>query len=299
MFPLMLTLTLVAGTDPQPPVATQPKVQMPRLTDGPGLPKPLSALTSVARPVVTNAAQPLPPLNLPPLTRPGTAASSNRLPPFTGGLSPSPLNDARKVFDWHFGQIVDEENRSRFDRAVVAEQAKLGPGEKKEFDVRMFGDGLGRPLAFDRLLETRRTSVLSTAPPGFRLLTKPSRDVVTTGAVCVSRDGVYARDCDRLLLPARPSEDRFTQSRMARDVAAIKGMSVPQAELDRQRLGYDRVRSLLTPAGPDAVSSMRDVRPPAMPLPNATPHPTGRTVVPKSAPAWHPPMVLPKSTPLP
>lgn len=59
MFSSLLTLGLVAGADPTPPKPpAPPKVQMPRLTDGPAPLKPLSALTPAVRPAVSNAAPP-------------------------------------------------------------------------------------------------------------------------------------------------------------------------------------------------------------------------------------------------
>ncbi|MBX9584048.1 MAG: hypothetical protein K2X87_27420 [Gemmataceae bacterium] len=315
MFSSLLALGLVAGAGPQPP--TPPKVQMPRLTDGPAPLTPLSALTPATRPVVTNAPVPAPPLTAR-TVRPDPAAAAN---PFLGrrtadfptvrGPSAIPSTASNLVRTpgtvGHFNDLFDRlyvPNVIARDReaAKEAEARRLPAGQFEtrnvyEYDFR---SGQPRPASTVILTDPRHQSVMSA---GFRR--SEMTPTVTVG---------------RPPLPSATVGDRFAEQRMARDVAAIKEMAARQAELDRQRLGYDRVRSLLTPPGPDAVSTVRRIAPRPAPVVNSTPVPKpviplvpGRGVRvydapigPQPAPGWRPPMAaLPKSpaptksTPLP
>jgi type VI secretion system secreted protein VgrG len=112
------------------------------------------------------------------------------------GVTKSPGWGGIEVFNHYFGEAVDEANWERFNEAVAEKQAKLGPTEWKQYELQMVGDGQGRPLAFDRLVESRSGPELSAATtPSYMLRSTPSQDVVRTGTVVVTKYGVYPVPC--------------------------------------------------------------------------------------------------------
>jgi hypothetical protein len=177
--------------------------------------------------------------------------------------------------------------------AVEVESAQLPAGRFENRNVWTYDFKSGFPISGSTVILTNPDQESSLLPPGYR---RPELSpTVTVG---------------RSPFPSLLSTDRFVLDRYAIDVATLRDMAVQQTEYDREKLAFDRIRSLWTPAGPDAVTSVRDYVPQAVPAMTRAPNrgvqvysePIGPMPKPstfQSPRGWHPPMLLPDSTPLP
>lgn len=180
-------------------------------------------------------------------------------------------------------------NALEANEAIAEESARLPFGRYETREVWVHNHRSGYP-------DTGPTVIL-TDPRISNLLPPGRKRFELTPMVTVGR------------LPTPLPENRFLSDRSARDATEFAGWVRRQSEHDRQHLAYDRVRSLLTDAGPDAATSSLSTAEhmgiAAEPMPRRGlqvypapigPMPASDVVLPSG---WHPPMSLPESTPLP
>lgn len=209
-----------------------------------------------------------------------TVRGPSSIPSTAGNLvrMPSTVGHFNDLFDKLYVANVIARDR---EAARDAESRRLAAGqfEKRNVYEYDFRSGRQRPASAVILTDPREDSWL---PAGFRRSE-------ATPSVTVGR------------LPSGLVRDKFAEQRFDRDVALMEQMTARQAELDNQRLRYDSVRSLLTPPGSNAVSTVRPMSPAS--VVNFKPVSSKPTAMSAPVPAWHPPMALPKtpahSTPLP
>jgi hypothetical protein len=232
--------------------------------------------------------------------------------PISPGVGSALANITDALLSWFDSAYMREENELRFRKALGIAMEQIPINETREF-VRVFDtDGFGHTTGFRGLAPNRTFDEISEdrGPSTFWLRNRPPTETFKSGPLCIHRNGWWWGACDRYTLPtllqtisSQLPGDRIAEGRILRDVAAMKDLAARQAEYNREKLGYDRVRSLWVPAGAGAASSVRDYVPQAVPA-----HARGVQIGPLSKPAapvtphpggWHPPLALPKSTPLP
>jgi hypothetical protein len=296
MFSTLLALTLVAGADPQPTPQTPPKVVMPKLTNGPAPSRP--AYAPVPRTIQVERAEPSNPFLGKRTADFHTIPGTDSIPvgPDSGPPFPDVVGHVNELME----RLYIDTKISRDVSLAKEEQSRrlpVGRFEQRNVWVYDFRSGQSPPDgSWVALMDPNEDNSYMPYFGYRRYLLSPT---VTVG---------------RFPYPGEGIGDRFAEARIKRDVEVMRDLSARQAEYNRQKLAYDRIRSRRTSDGPRAATPVHDYVPQAVaPIPTRAAPTRGVRVykapigpMPKPTPsalpsrsAWHPPMSLPQSTPLP
>jgi hypothetical protein len=282
MFSYLLTLTLVVGTDADS-AQKRPKVEIPRLVDGPAPLKPISSQRPLVRPVLAPATiEKRPSLNLPTVANatsggafPSPSLKFSPLPQTTIGTVPIPNgcgSESSIIKSW---PILQSPFGARFGEACNVHDICYGTfGANKDVCDSRF------------LLDLYRACL--TAPTAGR-----------TTPTCLGLANIYHLAVSRF---------GDTPYRQAQTQAVFPTLSSSALLSDRPTTVWDKASLFSRASGTGKFSLGVDLRMPSAlktspTFPNSAPRTAPRAprnVQPTLAPSWHPPMTPPsKSAPAP
>jgi hypothetical protein len=305
MFAALLNLALLADTgDPRPTLPTPPKVQMPRLIDGPAPVRPFPFPAPVVGPAVSS------PLTL---SHPSPHFSTSVWPRFSNSAMPS-VASLQAIHPMPANTMVPDGcgSETSFFTPSRVPQAFFTADFSKACD--------SHDICYGTLWTDKSACDNQFASDLYRSCLTPPRmgralpmcfGVANTYYTAVRFGGgsAFRQAQMESLMPAQPGPSLFGP---AASSFTDQFSLLPRADTGpTYRLGVDTNILQWPPASASLAISMRDyvpqVAPPVLPTPNRGVQvynaPIGPTPKPPAydppSSSWHPPMSLPKSTPLP